>query len=302
MKIRKSIWTLIPLALTVGCAVATDDDNGSATGASVASSTSQALTAFEFDLSKVSVPPNPALPATRLTLKAFDPANISRSMLSSQEILKFTPTRVGSREEASTAKWSLERNLSAGHLNIIGQLEPTAAPVVQDEARLQTAALTRLANFGIPKGEIGTVLQRRSMMQSQDGTNSSPGRPVLHRYKTFVFRSINGIPVIGHRAVISHAPDGSFHKALVQWPALAATGNALRTALSVKEIQTRASEALVKEGESSGRVALRWKYLPTALASGEVTLKLVVGAKMAGVAGTELTEEPHEVDVDVAAQ
>jgi hypothetical protein len=53
----------------------------------------------------------------------------------------------------------------------------------------------------------------------------------------------------------------------------------------------------VRAGESTGRVTLRWKYVPTALASGEVVLTLKVSAHLAG----DATEEPRVIDVDVQA-
>ena len=85
------------------------------------------------------------------------------------------------------------------------------------------------------------------MRQSEeDGVR---GAPSVHRNKTFVLRGFNGVPVQGHRAVVTHSPDGVIHRALVRWPALAPSGHALRTSLTTAQISLRAIQALEAEGE-----------------------------------------------------
>jgi len=126
--------------------------------------------------------------------------------------------------------------------------------------------------------------------------------PKIHRYKTFVLRGINGIPIQGNRAVITHQLDGSFQRALVKWPPLAAAGHKLATTLTVAEIEQRAAAALRDAGESSGAVPLRWKYVPTLLDSGEITLELVASARVKSKQHEKFTEEPREIDVPVDAR
>ncbi|MBL8955130.1 MAG: hypothetical protein JNK82_30415 [Myxococcaceae bacterium] len=127
--------------------------------------------------------------------------------------------------------------------------------------------------------------------------------PELHSYKTFIARSVNGIPVQGHRAVLTHAKDGSLRKVLVAWPALATTGHRLTSRLSLTQVKTRAATTLVREGARPGAAALSWRYLPQPAANGEVTLKLVAIARVPGKANADGTvEEPRIVEVDVDAE
>ena len=64
--------------------------------------------------------------------------------------------------------------------------------------------------------ETGRVLQRKSLSQDADGTALSAER--VHRYKTFVYRALNGVPVEGHRAVVTHGLDGSFVRDMLEDP------------------------------------------------------------------------------------
>ncbi len=177
---------------------------------------------------------------------------------------------------------------------------PSGPRTSPDQALLQRSALARLNRWGIPSSEVGAVLQRTTMRDDLDGTTASA--PEVHRYKTFVFRAINGVEVQGHRAVVTHTLDGTFNRALIRWPALAASGHRLRTPLRAPDIERRAAEALIAEGERGGSVQLRWKYVATPLTNGEVTLTL----KASAIMGPELTqggaaEEPREIEIDVGA-
>jgi len=172
-------------------------------------------------------------------------------------------------------------------------------PSDQNENALQLRAIDRLKTWGIGAGEIGPVWQRRMMGTAED--NSVLGAPTRLAYKTFVLRSVLGVRVDGHRAVVTHGLDGSFRRAIAVWPALAASGHLLHTQQTIAQIKARAAAALAAEGFTTGKISLRWKYVATAAQSGEVTLKLMVGARTAGVASNELGEEPYEVNVDVNA-
>jgi hypothetical protein len=90
------------------------------------------------------------------------------------------------------------------------------------------------------------------------------------------------------------------HRALISWPPLARAGHLLRTRLTTAEIEQRAREALLLEGESGGPVLLFWKYEPTQVSTGEWVLTLQVGASMPSLTGADSTEEPRVVDVDVS--
>lgn len=104
---------------------------------------------------------------------------------------------------------------------------------------LQRSATARLGAWGVPTSEIGRVLQRRTLAQDADGTRLAAER--VHRYKTFVFRAINGVPVEGHSAVVTHGLDGALVRAFVKWPPFAASGHLLHSRVSTTDIQERAA-------------------------------------------------------------
>ncbi|WP_437742246.1 hypothetical protein WMF39_42820 [Sorangium sp. So ce1504] len=258
----------------------------------------QAIEGFTFDARELATAPAARLPAARLTLRSFDDALIQRSLIGADQ--QFTPLgELGRRTEHESADWTYEKDPSNGQVLVLRKT-PSGPRISPDEALLRRNALARLNSWGIPNDEIGAVVQRRTLREDQDGTAASA--PEVHRYKTFVFRAVNGVRVQGHRAVVTHTLDGTFNRALIRWPAIASTGHRLRTALTAPEIERRAVEALSAEGERGGSVRLRWKYVATPLTSGEVTLTLTVGAILgAGATPSGVTEEPREVDIDVAA-
>jgi hypothetical protein len=296
MKTHRKILAVLPLAILAGCAVDAGD-KGQEPEPNV--TVDQALTTFEFDSRAVSTHPRAEIPSDRLSVKAFDSGNVIGRLIGSTEPFD-RKSLLGTRVEYGSASWSLEEDPMSGQIFALKTKEPGPA-VTLDEAKLQSMAISRLAAFGIPTTEIGRIRQTASMLQDQDGTVM--GTPEIHRYKTFVWRAINGVPVQGHRAVISHAPDGSFHKALVRWPALASSGHKLRTSWGVAEIEKYAGAYLAREGETTGKVKLLWKYVATPTSSGEVVLTLKVSARMGGTVSlkTGVAEEPREVEVDVGA-
>jgi hypothetical protein len=115
---------------------------------------------------------------------------------------------------------------------VLRKTPPPAGVAVsmQDEAALQRQATSRLTAWGIPAAGLGQGSQQRAMQQEMT-RGERPGEPLVHSHKTFFFRTLNGVRVEGHRAVVSHGVDGSFYRALVKWPALASSGHLLHTPL-----------------------------------------------------------------------
>jgi hypothetical protein len=294
----KSVFALfaLPLLLLAGCGI----DATSETDAEELGESQSALSAFTFDSTGIAQAPAATLPSARLTLASFQDALITRSLINTTE--PFTQgTPVGQRTQMDGAEWSYEKDVSLGQVLVVRKT-PSGPAANVDEAVLQRLSLTRLNTWGIPNAEMGPILQRRSIGESQDGTAPTTTMEV-HRYKTFVLRAINGVRVQGHRAVVTHMPDGTFNRALVKWPALSSSGHLLRTRLSTAEIEARADVALRAAGETGGAVTLRWKYVATPLTTGEVALKLTVGALTSPAASTAGTgDEAREITVDVDAQ
>ena len=278
----------LPMLTALGC-VAEEGD------AIPTAETAQQLSGFTFDSRALATRPPATLPTGLLGTSAFSDEMIIRGLVQSTE--SFAPgMRIGTLTEMVATNYKFEKDPTQGAIMVL-RLTPTGAAAPQDEAVLQRSAISRLSTFGISSVELGKTLQRRALLQDQDG--ESVGKPEVHRYKTFVFRAINRIPVEGHRVVISHATDGSFVRAFLKWPAVASKGHLLTTALGASEIESRAVTALQAEGESKGNVRLSYKYVPTQLPSGEVTLTLKASARLAAEA---TGDETREIDVDIDAR
>lgn len=288
--IRKTLMVILPLALLAGC----EAQPGQGETDTVAQKQEGT---FTFDTTGIARPPSGGIPTDQLTGKAFDDAVIGRSLIETTE--SFEPgLRLGELTEMVGKSWKFEKSLADGALLVLKTAAPGEPLPGVDEAVMQRGAIARLGSWGIPSSEIGRVLQLRTFAQDADGTTVEAER--VHRYKTFVFRAINGVPVEGHRAVVTHGLDGSFGRALIKWPAFAASGHLLHSRMGVPEIQDRAVAALKAEGESAGLVRLRYKYVPTKQKTGEVTLTLKVGARLLPDR-TSANTEAREIDVDVDA-
>ncbi|NOK32931.1 hypothetical protein HMI49_06930 [Corallococcus exercitus] len=286
--------SVLPLAAASGC------DSGALMepDAAPTAQVSRATVGFIFDSTALATPPTGSIPTTLLPGSAFDAAVLQRSLVGTTEPFSQAEVPVGTRFDMESQTWKIERDPSEGQVLVLNKVG--AGPETpQDPAVLQRNALARLHRWGIPTAELGAVRQVKSFTQSEE--NGVVEAPALHRHKTFVMRAINGIRVEGHRAVVSHGPDGSFQRALISWPALARSGHLLRTRLTTAQIEQRAREALAAEGETTGNVHLSWKYVPTQLSTGEWALTLQVAAVMPPVTGTTSTEEPRVIDVDVSA-
>lgn len=249
---------------------------------------------YTFDSSALRARPAAALPADRLGTSAFDDQQVRHKLLQAPRE-DFTLTRTqGQRLFYQSAGWSYEKDLGQGRLLLLRRT-PAGHASRQDETQLKRRALDRLRRWGIPSAEVYAAWQRRLMKQGQRGYQLQ--RPALHRHKTFVIRGVNGVRVEGHRAVVTHTLDGTINRVLVKWPPLAAAGHRLSSALPTAEIERRAAVALRAEGETSGKVTLRWRYVPTLQDSGQVALTLKAAARVAPA-----NSEPRVVNVDVDAQ
>ncbi|NTX16292.1 hypothetical protein HUA74_20100 [Myxococcus sp. CA051A] len=285
--------TALPLAAALGCDSAATVVEPVDPQTQVASATT---VGFVFDSTRIATPPTGGIPTDLLPRTAFNDAVLQGALVGSTEAFTTTGT-LGSRRDLESRTWTLENDPSEGQVLVLNRLGSGPA-VPQEPAVMQRTAIARLQRWGIPASEIGAVYQVKSFLETEE--DGVAAVPELHRYKTFVMRAINGIRVEGHRAVVSHGVDGTFQRALISWPPLARVGHLLRTRLSTADIEQRAREALLAEGETAGPVRLFWKYVPTQLSTGEWALTLQVGAAMEALTGTTHTEESRVVDVDVS--
>ena len=158
--------------------------------------------------------------------------------------------------------------------------------------------LALLGRWGIPSGEI-----LRSFSSKTFAANHEFGvaqTPVHHRTKSFVLRGFGNIGVRGHRAIVTHAPDGSITRVLANWPAIAARGHKLSTKLTAANILSRANSAIAAERITTGAAVVSLEYAPTLLSTGECTLQLTGVVKVTGSDG-EHGDEARVIDFDVAA-
>ncbi len=278
----------LPVLASFGCAMPQSEQEEIA-------QQNQALSGFTFDSSALATIPPRTLPSGLLSLRAFSDDVIARSLIQTTEPFA-SGARIGNIMEQVSASWKFEKDASQGSILVL-KTTATGKPSPQDESTLQRQAIARANAFGIPSIEIGRTIQRKGLLQDQD--DSGVSAPEVHRYKTFLFRAINRVPVEGHRMVVSHAGDGSFVRSILKWPAIARSGNLLTTTLTPAEIEERAIRALTAEGESRGKVKLSWKYVPTQQPSGEVTLTLKASARLAA---SSVTPEARAIDVDVDAR
>lgn len=284
----RSMITAFGFSMLLG-ACAADDGRDATEGSSA-----EAAGSFTIDSSAIATAPTAALPARLLTSEAFAESAVTSRLMKTGEAFQTLAT-LRTLETRESTTWHLERDAQAGQLLFLRRGAPGAATTV-DESVLQQTSLRRLADWGVPSGEILRTLQRQTFAQDEDAPSSR-----LHRYKTFVLRGFNGVSVEGHRAVLTYSPDGVLHRALVRWPALASSGHLLRTPLTRAQIVARAITALQAAGVSGGAAALRWKYVPAMNDRGEAVLTLRVGARTPGATAGGIAQEAREIDVDVSA-
>ncbi len=234
-------------------------------------------------------PLNPAgLPSIIATWEILDPDRISQYLLRSEAPLEYQGVRAQTRLLFSSADWNVETDPLDGSLLATrsdaaadevpgGALAELAALPLADPFALELDARARLEQLGIPPEEIGTVVTRRVQVQGvlADGGTT---RSVVHAQKVFLSRSINGVGVEGHRAVLTYTPDGVFRRALLHWPPLAQEGHRLHTTMSRAEIMARAEQAVAARDANFEQVRLRWRLLPSPTSSGDVRLTLIAQA------------------------
>lgn len=252
---------------------------------------------FDIDTQGIGTTPGARLPRTRLGLGAYNADKVASALIQTKDRFKQT-SRLNTRLRLESAQWFLEVDEVAGTLLILSR-EGSGKAVHVDESALQQASLQRLQKWGVGKGEVFKVLQRQLLAQAE--TDRGVEEAKLHRYKTFVLRGYNGVPVESHRAVVTYGPDGAFRRALAAWPPLAKAGHKLRTKLNTAQIRERAISALRENEETEGRVALSWQYVPTETSTGEVTLELVARARLEEVQHGDVTEEARVFNVPVDA-
>jgi len=263
---------------------------------------------YRFDTSKLTAPPPDRLPSPLLTRSAFEEANITQAFAeklpSTSKPMQLGPSRI----VVLSDEWRIEREPEEGEPGRVTDATPPQYRPREnklDEAKAKSMALERLTRFGVPAGEIGQIASLELVSQDLDGDSLRPEDVELISYKTLVYRAINGVPVQGHRAVVTYWPDGSLKRTLAHWPAIASRGNQLSTKRSVAEITGRATSVLAREGVARGsRASLRWKYVPVKQENGEVTLRLVAAARVP--VQEELAAgafaEPREFEVPVDSQ
>lgn len=246
------------------------------------------------DSSALTPIPGGTIPTARLTRSAFTSQTIARGLIQTGEAMARVDA-LGSRTTDDSANWSLETDGQRGTLLVLRKHEG-GAPVTSDPVMLQRDAVARLNSWGLPSTELGRVLQRRAAVLDDD----DPERPRLFAHKTFAFRQVLGIPVEEHRAVVTHALDGTFQRALIRWPPLAASGHLLHTRLTRDQIERLALATLARENITNAAVTLRWRYLAELMPTGEVKLRLSVAAHVPSPATEEIGGEPRDIDVDVS--
>lgn len=254
---------------------------------------------FVFDHAALEQRPSGLLPRDRLRPEAFAPQHVIDALIETDEDFDDSAS-LSKRTVAQSPNWIFEQSPDRGRVLVLSRAAGgRARPLVP--GALRQASLERLERFGIPADEVGRVLQRAVKRQDRDA-EGQVGAPEVHRHKTFVWRGVDGVRVEGHRAVVTHRPDGGFHRALIKWPALAGDGHRLRSDLPVGEIEQRAVAALQAAGESRGSVQTRWLYVPTLRADGSVTLELKVSARLAEEEHGDYTEEARLIEVEVDAR
>jgi hypothetical protein len=277
-----------------------------------------------------------SLPKTLLPSTAFDPAKIGPLVNSTLTTVQRTPTH--DLAVAPGAHLTLERARGAFLLTTSatneafpqgteGALGDKAtfvystsahpdfdwrAPVVGADPRFTTGTiagvglapslqsdLSLLGRWGLPSGEIARSFNAQTMAANHE--NGVAQTPSAHRFKTFAVRGFGGIEVRGHRAVVSHAPDGRITRVIANWPALASTSHKLSTRLTATDVVARAKLALAKEGIRYGAAKVYLEYVPVVSSTGACTLTLTGIAKVRGAeASTEHGDEARTVDFDVS--
>lgn len=244
------------------------------------------------------IPPG-GIPTPRTPLSAFTIANTAQQLLTTDESFTMLPAPAPGDVIAESTGWAIHQR--GGALVAIATT-PSGPPIAVSPPALLADARARLAAFGLADGEIGAIHQSELRWQDRDA-NRTLGAVQGGVWKTFVERTVLGVPIAGHRAVITHGVDGELRKALVIWPALAASGHRLHTTDTVAQIKSNAVAALDASNLPPSTAILAWSYVAAAQPSGEVTLTLVVTADVpaSSLESDEIQELGEQVTVAVTA-
>lgn len=309
MRTMKSVWAVLAMGClaAAGVAACNAESEGPAPEGPAASGPSveagpvheDVVLGWALDVSALEAAPHLSLPAARLRAEAYEPARVQRDVLGAAGPLELVG-RVRSRERFESDAFVMELDAAKGKLLALRKAERRPASEDADVEALETEARDRVRALGIPDDEVVSVVTRRLLAQD-DTRQTRAVAPRLVAYKTFVMRGFGGVPVEGHRAVITHDPDGSLRKVLVSWPALAEAGHRLRTPMTLPEIEHEVATRLTALGRPQGRASLAWAQTPSVDENGQVRLTLQVAARLPAIDHGEIVEEPEVEMIDVAA-
>lgn len=258
----------------------------------------EVVSGWTLDVAKLDIIPEIQAPAARFPFEQLSAERVSSDLLRQDSPL----VRVGemkSRARYENNEYSIEVDAVKGTVLAVRKEARSEAGNV-DEAELQKDALLRLADFGIPEEEIEGAVTKRLL--GQDDTRDTKAiAPRLVAYKTFITRGLGGVRVAGHRAVVTHSPDGSLRKVLMKWPALNEYGHKLRVPVSLGEVKERVASRLTETGRAPSRAALSWTQEANVDAQGRVALTLKVAAVLPAKDHGEVVEEPEIETIDIGA-
>lgn len=309
MRTMKSLWAVLVMGCVAAAGIsacnvesegpAPEAPASEAPAAEPGPASEEVVLGWALDVSALKAAPDLALPAARLRADAFEPARVQRDVLGASEPFELTG-RVRSRERFESGAFVMELDPVQGKLLALRRDERRPAAEEADMGALEVAARERVRALGIPDEEVVSVVTRRLLAQD-DTRETRAAAPRLVAYKTFVMRGFGGVRVEGHRAVITHDPDGTLRKVLVSWPALAEAGHRLRTPMTLPEIEREVATRLTALGRPQGRASLSWAQTPSVDENGQVRLTLKVAARLPAVDHGEIVEEPEVEMIDVAA-
>ncbi len=301
----KTMWAVVMMGCAAacgvtGCAAEPEGPSGEPTEVRPAEVVNEEIVGgWTLDVAALRAVPTLAAPAARLLPEAFDPGRVQRDLLRDDGLLE-PKGRLRDRSRSESSAFAIEVDPATGTLLAIRKEAPSA-PAEVDEAGVTEDARDRLRDFGIPDEEIGGTITRR-LLGEDNGRGGRTEGPRLVAYKTFVTRGFGGVLVPGHRAVVTHGPDGSLRKVLVKWPALSTTGHRLTTPLTLAAIKNRVATRLAESGRPRGRAVLGWMQEPTVGEDGSVRLTLKVAARLPAIDHGEIVEEPVIEAIDVDAR
>ncbi len=300
-----TMWAVVMMGCAAacgvtGCATEPESPSGEPSEARPAEVVKEEMVGgWMLDVAGLKTVPTLAAPAARLLPEAFDLGHVQRDLLRDDGLLEMKG-QLRDRTRSESSAFAIEVDPVKGTLLAIRK-DALGAAADLDEAAVTEDAKDRLRDFGIPDEEIGGVITRRLLGEDSSREARSEG-PRLVAYKTFVTRGFGGVVVPGHRAVVTHSPDGSLRKVLVKWPALANVGHRLTTPLTLAAIKDRVATRLTESGRPQGRAVLGWMQEPTVGEDGSVRLTLKVAARLPAIDHGEIVEEPEIEAIDVDAK